>query len=65
MNQYKIIINSEPKYTEIMDNLVKNTLILLQSFFLDENNSKDKFYSQMDVHERDLIKTQLISLVHY
>ena len=63
MNQYKTVINSDPIYTEIMDCILKNTIILLQSFYLDEKNSKYKFYSQMDVYERDLIRTQLISLV--
>ena len=42
MNQYKTVINSEPKYTEIMDIIVKNTIILLQSFFVDEKKSKYK-----------------------
>jgi len=63
MKQYKKVINSDPIYTEIMDCVLKNTIILLQSFYLDEKNSKFKFYSQMEVHERDYIKSQLISLV--
>ena len=63
MNQYKTVINSNPIYTEIMDCILKNTIILLQSFYLDDKNSKFKFYSQMDVYERNLIRTQLISLV--
>ena len=63
MKQYKKVINSDPIYTEIMDCILKNTIILLQSFYLDEKNCKFKFYSQMDVHERDYIKSQLISLV--
>ncbi len=63
MNQYKNVINSDPIYTEIMDCILKNTIILLQSFYLDENNSKYKFYSQLNVNEQDLIRTQLISLV--
>ena len=65
MNQYKTVINSEPKYTEIMDIIVKNTIILLQSFFVDEKKSKYKFYSQMNIYERDLIKSQMISLFQY
>jgi len=63
MNQYKIVIKSDPIYTEIMDCILKNTIILLQSFYVDENNSKFKFFSQMDVHERELIRSQLNSLV--
>jgi hypothetical protein len=63
MNQYKTVINSDPIYTEIMDCILKNTIILLQSFYLDEKNSKYKFYSQLDDHERDYIKSQLISIV--
>ena len=64
MNQYKKVIISDPIYTEIMDCILKNTLILLQSFYINENNSKYKIYSQMGVHEQDYIKSQLISLVH-
>ena len=63
MKQYKIVIKSDPIYTEIMDCILKNTIILLQSFYLDEKNSKFKFYSQLDDHERDYIKSQLISIV--
>ncbi len=64
MNQYKTIINSDPIFTEVMDNIVKNTIILLQSFFIDDKHSIFKSYSQMNVDERDLIKTELISLVN-
>jgi len=64
MNQYKIIINSDPIFTEVMDNIVKNTIILLQSYFIDDKHSIFKSYSQMNADERDLIKTELISLVN-
>ena len=64
MNQYKTIINSDPIFTEVMDNIVKNTIILLQSFFIDDKHNIFKTYSQMNVDERDLIKTELISLVN-
>jgi len=64
MKQYKSVIRSDPIYTEIMDLILKNTIILLQSFYINENNSKYKTYSQMGVHEQDYIKSQLISLVH-
>jgi len=64
MKQYKSVINSDPIYTEIMDCILKNSIILLQSFYINEKNSKYKFYSQMGVHEQDYIKSQLISLVH-
>ncbi len=63
MNQYKNITNSDPIYTEIMDNIVKNTIILLQSFFMDDKNSIFKFYSQLDFYERELIKNHSISLI--
>lgn len=63
MNQYKNITKSDPIYTEIMDNIVKNTIILLQSFFIDDKNSIFKFYSQMNVPERELIKNYSISLI--
>ena len=63
MNQYKKVIISDPIYTEIMDCILKNTIILLQSFYLNENNSKYKFFPQLDDHEQDLIKSQFISLV--
>ena len=63
MNQYKNITKSDPIYTEIMDNIVKNTIILLQSFFIDDENSIFKFYSQMNVPERELIKNYSISLI--
>ena len=62
MNQYKSIIKSDLIYTKIMDCILKNTILLLQSFHIDEKNSKYKFYSQLEVHERDLIRNQLISL---
>ena len=63
MKQYKSIINSDPMYTEIMDCILKNTIILLQSFYLNEKNSKYKFFPQLDDHEQDLIKSQFIPLV--
>ncbi len=62
MNKYKTVINSQPIYAEFMDTIVKNTIILLQSFFIDDNHSKFKSYSKMDVHERNIIRTQLIPL---
>jgi len=62
MNQYKTVIRSDPRYTEIMDCILKNTILLLQSFHINEKNSKYKFYSQLQVHEQEFIKTQLISL---
>ena len=65
MNQYKNIINSDPIFTEVMDNIVKNTIILLQSFFMDDKHCKFKTYSQLNVDERNLLKTELISLVNY
>ncbi|QEE15829.1 hypothetical protein DSAG12_01656 [Promethearchaeum syntrophicum] len=64
MNQYKNIINSNPKYTEIMDCILKNTILLLQSFHIDENNNQYKFYSQLETHERELISSQLINLCY-
>ena len=63
MNQYKNITDSDPIYTEIMDNIVKNTIILLQSFFMDDKNCIFKFYSQLDFYERELIKNHSISLI--
>ncbi len=63
MNQYKNITNLDPIYTEIMDNIVKNTIILLQSFFMDDKKCIFKFYSQLDVYERDLIKSHSVSLI--
>ncbi len=63
MKKYKIITKSNPIYTEFMDKIVKNTLILLQSFYPEYQRNNFKHFSQMNIEEQELIKNRLLVLI--
>ncbi|MHA2017466.1 MAG: hypothetical protein ACTSXY_04240 [Promethearchaeota archaeon] len=63
MKKYKIITKSNPIYTEFMDKIVKNTLILLQSFYPENQKDCFKHFSQMNIEEQELIKNRLLVLI--